>query len=169
MVDRDGSGRLKLTYGQYGEVGAKGESAEWSPDGTLLVFSAGDPGGDHEVYVVGLDGNPSAWSPLTPLRQTVAHGRPMAPGSLHDQWGRHGSEAAIARRAGKIVKYCLVAALVSATWSPDGTKLIVTDDNRVRMTTQAQQFGRRVVRPTCGGWPGAPPPICRRQWPCSGT
>ena len=57
VVDRDGSQARQVSK-DYPEVGGKGASAAWSPDGTKLLFRAGDPGTRGSLYVVGLDGAP---------------------------------------------------------------------------------------------------------------
>ncbi len=86
VVNRDGSGRQKLTHGDYGEVGSKGEAAEWSPDGTTLVFSVGDPGGDHKVCVVGLDGIRERVISRVQRQPMAGPGRPMERGSRTCGW-----------------------------------------------------------------------------------
>src|SRR4051812_24123893 len=57
VVGRDGSNARRLSHGTYDEVGQKGEIAEWSPDGTSIVFTAGTPMAV-QLYLVGLDGAP---------------------------------------------------------------------------------------------------------------
>jgi Tol biopolymer transport system component len=57
IVGRDGSDPKQVSR-TYPEVGGKGSSASWSPDGTKLLFRAGEPGEHGNLYVVGLDGAP---------------------------------------------------------------------------------------------------------------
>ena len=74
LVNRDGTSPRRLTVDDYAELGEKGWSADWSNDGTRLLFGAAKPGDENDgLYMVGLDGakerlvfpcaNDGVWSP----------------------------------------------------------------------------------------------------------
>jgi len=73
LANRDGTSPRRLTVDDYAELGEKGWSADWSNDGTRLLFGAAKPDEDYALYVVGLDGakerlvsacaNNGVWSP----------------------------------------------------------------------------------------------------------
>ena len=130
VVDRDGANRRKLTHGAYGEVGSKGEAAEWSPDGTMLVFAAGVPAGDHKVYVVGFDG---AGERIISGRSLQANAATWSPDGNRIAYMRAGTGTgplvAITDVLGTSLKVLPGHyAWYQPSWSPDGTKIIVTDD-----------------------------------------
>jgi Tol biopolymer transport system component len=130
VVDRDGGNARLLTTIGFEEVGERGEIAEWNPAGTLIVFSAFLPGGENQVYLVGLDGTPerrlskntmiardASWSPdgsaIAFMRAGTSSG-PLA--FITDVTGRP-----IRTLPGQYGWY-------QPIWSPDGTKIVVTDD-----------------------------------------
>ena len=130
VVDRDGANRRKLTHGAYGEVGSKGEAAEWSPDGTMLVFAAGVPAVDHKVYVVGFDG---AGERIISGRSLQANAATWSPDGNRIAYMRAGTGTgplvAITDVLGTSLKVLPGHyAWYQPSWSPDGTKIIVTDD-----------------------------------------
>jgi Tol biopolymer transport system component len=87
LVNRDGTGARRLSRGQYDEVGEKGWSADWSPDGSKLLFG-GLAAGVQSLYLVGLDGAPErlvsarawngVWSPDGSMIAYVRQGIPSA-------------------------------------------------------------------------------------------
>jgi Tol biopolymer transport system component len=87
LVNRDGTGARRLSRGQYDEVGEKGWSADWSPDGSKLLFG-GLVAGVQSLYLVGLDGAPErlvsteawngVWSPDGSMIAYVRRGIPDA-------------------------------------------------------------------------------------------
>jgi len=134
VMDRDGGNARRINQGTYTEIGERGEIAEWSPDGTRLLFTAftGDGTLDfqQEVYVVGLDGKPetmvsrdakrgrdAVWSPdgtrIAYMRTGIGVG-PIA-------WISDPSGANFQKLPGYYGWY-------QPIWSPDGSKLVVTDD-----------------------------------------
>lgn len=129
VVNRDGSDRRIVSHGTYAEVGQRGEAAEWSPDGTSLVFTAGTPGAT-QVYLVGLDGAPE---------RRISIGATSAGNAT---WAPDGSRIAYTRgtETGPVVVVITDATgreirqlpgqygWYGPVWSPDGTRLIVTDD-----------------------------------------
>jgi Tol biopolymer transport system component len=129
-VDRDGGNLRLLVKGLYQEIGQHGEIAEWSPDGRLILFTAFVPGGENQVYVVGLDGAPE---------RRLSTGTTLA---AHAVWSPDGSEIAFMRKgtgSGPTVFITDVSGnhvrsvpgqfgWFQPIWSPDGTKIVVTDD-----------------------------------------
>jgi Tol biopolymer transport system component len=134
VMDRDGGNPRRLNHRTFTEIGERGEIAEWSPDGTRLLFTAftGDGNSDfqQEVFVVGLDGSPetivspdakrardAVWSPdgtrIAYMRTGIGLG-PIA-------WISDPSGANFQKLPGYYGWY-------QPIWSPDGSKLVVTDD-----------------------------------------
>ena len=130
LVNRDGNGLRSLTTGPFVEVGQRGEIAEWSPDGTQILFTAVEPDGSHDVYIVGLDGRPerkistgadqareAVWSPDGSLIAYMRNGTGSGP------------IVVIADRTGKMLRVLPGAyGWYQPIWSPDGTKVVITDD-----------------------------------------
>src|SRR3954469_4094146 len=52
-IDPDGTGERQLTHPARG---TRDEQPDWSPDGSLLVFTRSDPGQGYAVYTVRADG-----------------------------------------------------------------------------------------------------------------
>jgi Tol biopolymer transport system component len=131
VINRDGSNPVQVNRGTYKEIGERGEIAEWSPDGAHLLFTAVDLNDSHQVYVVGLDGSPE---------KKLSHNTETARDA---SWSPDGSLIAYMRTgygSGPVVVISDIAAtqprvLVGAygwyqpIWSPDGTKIVVTDDH----------------------------------------
>ncbi len=130
VINRDGSNPVQVNRGTYKEIGERGEIAEWSPDGAHLLFTAVDLNDSHQVYVVGLDGSPE---------KELSHNTETARDA---SWSPDGSLIAYMRTgngSGPVVVISDITAtrirvLVGAygwfqpIWSPDGTKVVVTDD-----------------------------------------
>jgi TolB protein len=55
VIQADGSGERSITTGAIDEF----EFAEWSPDGSALLYAARARDGDQDVWSVGLDGEPA--------------------------------------------------------------------------------------------------------------
>jgi dipeptidyl aminopeptidase/acylaminoacyl peptidase len=131
VIDEDGTHARVLNHDTYTEVGQKGESAEWSPDGTMITFTGGEPGGPTQVYVVGLDGSPE---------RRISVG---AENAAHGTWSPDGAHIAFLRNGVGLGPMVVIAdpvaqrlrtlpgsyAWFQPLWSPDGTQLIVTDDH----------------------------------------
>ena len=130
VIDRDGRNAIRLTQTPFKEVGERGEVAEWSPDGTLIVFTAIDVDDVQQVYIVGLDGAPerklssntltardASWSPdgaeIAYMRAGTGSGPTVF---ITDTTGRH-----FRTLTGQFGWF-------QPIWSPDGTKIVVTDD-----------------------------------------
>lgn len=127
VVDRDGSNARRISHGTYPEVGEKGWSADWSPDGTKLLFGGNDPEVKYNLYMVGLDGAPEQlvsedsqngiWSPDGSL---IAY--------LHTGIG-YGPTVRIADRTGKPVRALDgYYGWYMPAWSPDQTRIAILDD-----------------------------------------
>jgi Tol biopolymer transport system component len=136
-MDRDGSHIQKVTQYAYAEVGERGEIAEWSPDGSQLLFTAikGEVSDEaeyvQEVYVVRLDGSrermisvgariarDAVWSPDGSL---IAYMRKSGTGL--------GPEVVLAKASGQVLRTLPgYYGYFQPIWSPDGSKIVVTDD-----------------------------------------
>jgi Tol biopolymer transport system component len=131
VVDRDGSNPRRLTKTDFEEVGQRGEIAEWNPAGTLVLFTAFLPGGgENQVYLVGLDGQPE---------RKLSNGTQTARDA---SWSPDGSEIAYMRTGSGTGPWLLITDVTGAhfrtlrgnyawyqpIWSPDGTRIVVTDD-----------------------------------------
>jgi Tol biopolymer transport system component len=127
IVDRDGANARQISQGSYKEVGEDGGAAEWSPDGTLLLFGGGDQTALFGQFIVGLDGAPE---------------RTVEPNGNDGVWSPDGSRFAylkagngsgplvvIADRTGKTVRVLAGQyAWHMPVWSPDGTRIAIADD-----------------------------------------
>jgi Tol biopolymer transport system component len=130
VVDGDGGNPRLLTKGKYEEVGQRGEIAEWSPDGTMILFTAFVHGDQNQVYLVGLDG---ARERQLSMETVIAR---------DGSWSPDGSKIAYMRAGtgtGPTVFITDIAGMplrsppgqfgwYQPIWSPDGTKIVVTDD-----------------------------------------
>lgn len=131
VVNRDGTGLRKLTHGAYPEVGFKGISSAWSPDGKTLLFSAGllDVEG-RTIYAVGLDGAPER--PFSPSRASQDDAVYSPDGQhvafLQQSIEGRGPVLLIADTTGRIVNNPPgIYSWFTPEWSPDGTKVAVFD------------------------------------------
>ena len=127
IANRDGSAAHPISTGTYAEVGEKGWSADWSPDGTKLLFGAPKPNEDYGLYMVGLDGAPErlispcandgVWSPdgsmFAYMRCGIGSGPQVV---VSDLDGRQ-----IRTLAGFYGWYM-------PAWSPDQTRIAILDD-----------------------------------------
>jgi Tol biopolymer transport system component len=172
VVDRDGGNPRRLNKADFEEVGQRGEVAEWTPAGTLVLFTAIVPGGEQQVYLVGLDG---------------ARERRLSDAEIarDASWSPDGSEIAYMQKGtgtGPIVFITDVTGLHFRTlpghygwyqpiWSPDGRHIVVTDDRpgpsdepgpAVRVILDAAGKGPPVEIPAAGVTPELVP-----DWPAS--
>ena len=134
VMNRDGSDARRVNQRDFNDIGNRGDIAEWSPDGTHLVFTAftgdGNADFDQEVYIVGLDGQSERL-----LSPGVARAREAV-------WSPDGAKIAFMRSGtglGPIVWIVDPAGRLleglpgyygwyEPIWSPDGSKVVVTDD-----------------------------------------
>jgi Tol biopolymer transport system component len=179
VVNRDGSDPVVVTRSRFAEVGERSEIADWSPDGTMLLFTAftGDPSipppepyvpYTQEVYVVALDGTPerllsadsersrdAVWSPDG---TRIAYMR-AGSGSGPNVWITDASGGQARVLPGDFGWY-------QPIWSPDGTKVVVTDDTpgpsdlagpAVRVILDVAGTDAPIVIPAAGVAPYDPP------------
>lgn len=132
LVNRDGTNANRISHGDYARVGERGSNADWSPDGTQLLFGAigaGEPEDlqDPGLYVVGQDGaserlispcaNNGVWSPDGSMLAYVRCGTGVGPSLVvADANGRQ-----IRVLDGYYGWYIPV-------WSPDQTRIAILDD-----------------------------------------
>ena len=116
LVNRDGTDAHRISRGDYARVGEKGSNADWSPDGTQLLFGAVGAGEPVDLqhsglYVVGLDGAPErlispcanngVWSPDGSLLAYVRCGTGVGPSPCRGRCERsHRSGCSTATTAG---------------------------------------------------------------------
>ena len=129
LVNRDGSSAHVITTTHYVEVGQRGSTADWNPAGTRLLFSAGDPEGEHGLYLISLDGSRErlvdlyagngVWSPDGSM---FAYMRPS--GTAPD-----GASVAIADADGRPIRTLPGSyGWFMPEWSPDQTRVAILDD-----------------------------------------
>ena len=127
VVDRDGSNARRISHGTYPEVGEKGWSADWSPDGTKLLFGGDDPPVKYDLYMVGLDGaaerrvaedaRNGVWSPDGSMFAYMRTGIGLGPSLV------------IADRNGNLIRVLDgYFGWYMPAWSPDQTRVAILDD-----------------------------------------
>jgi tricorn protease len=129
VVDRDGRNLQLLTKGHYQEVGQRGEIAEWSPDGALILFTAFVPGGQNQVYLVGLDG---ARERQLSMETVIARDASWSPDGSKIAYMRAGTGTGPTVFITDITGMPLRSppgqfGWYQPIWSPDGTKIVVTE------------------------------------------
>ena len=134
VINRDGTNPWRVNHNDYTEIGSRGEIAEWSPDGTMLLFTAitGDGNSDfeQEVYVVALDGSPETLVSRSAKRGRDASWSPEGTriAYMHNGHG-FGPIPYIADPRGNVLRgFPGAFGWYQPIWSPDGTKIVVTDD-----------------------------------------
>lgn len=151
VMNRDGTEIRKVSQGTYEEH----SGGAWNPDGSGLVFEAGRPG-DHDLWLVGLDGKPErvlarsfyteTMPAFSPDGQWVAFLR-LAPDFQSTQPGVirvDGSDEQILPGA---------YGFSGVMWSPDGTKLLVGGSNPA-LVLELDPFGS--AEPRVLDLPGSP-------------
>jgi Tol biopolymer transport system component len=126
IVNRDGSNAHAISHEDFVEIGEKGLSADWSPDGTKLLF--GGMLTDHNnLYMVGLDGaseriiaanaNNGVWSPDGSMFAYMLAGIGQGPSLV------------VADRTGKTIRVLDgYYGWYMPEWSPDQTRIAILDD-----------------------------------------
>jgi Tol biopolymer transport system component len=128
VVDIDGKNAQKLNHIRSKEGGDS--DGEWSPDGSTILYSAGDPNGALGVYLVGFDGKTERL--ISPGVQSARNASYSPDGSQiaymsNDGSGR-GWQVVITDAARKTLKTLPGYHGSNApTWSPDGSKIAVID------------------------------------------
>jgi Tol biopolymer transport system component len=130
LVNASTGASRKLTVLDHPEVGFRGTTGEWRPDGSQFLFSAGVPGETRSLYLVGLDGTPehgfapsllseddAAWSPDGSLVAFLQQGVGMGPAVVIAD-----SDGHVVRKLDGYYGWFMPA------WSPDGTRIAILDD-----------------------------------------
>jgi Tol biopolymer transport system component len=130
VVNRDGSNARIVTHDRYKEIGSRGESAEWSPDGRQILFTAVFATDRQDVYLVLLDGTPER---MVSGDADRARDATFSPDGSQIAYMRNGTgsgpKCVIANADGRTVRVLPGAyGWYQPMWSPDGTKVVVTDD-----------------------------------------
>jgi len=130
VVGRDGRNATLVTHTTYKEIGSRGEAAEWSPDGTQILFTAITVTDQQDVYLLTLDGSP----------ERMISGD--APRARDATFSPDGKWIAYMRQGTGLGPHCVITDPTGRTfralpgaygwyqpiWSPDGMKVVVTDD-----------------------------------------
>jgi Tol biopolymer transport system component len=128
VVDIDGTNARKLNHIRSREGGDS--DGEWSPDGSTILYSAGNPDGALGVYLVGLDGATERL--ISPGVASAKNASYSPDGSqiayMSNDGGGQGWQVVIADATGKMIKTLPGYHGSNApTWSPDGSKIAVID------------------------------------------
>jgi len=148
IVDRDGRNARQISKGSYKEVGG---APQWSPDGTLLLFSGGDQSatGYYGQYIVGLDG-----APERPVEPCACGGLVNDSNGADGVWSPDGSRFAylkagtgsgpsvvIADRTGKTIRNLGGSYTWHwPVWSPDGTLIAIANDKQGTFNLAANPY-----------------------------
>ena len=134
VMDRDGTHVRQVNHAAFREIGDRGAIAEWSPDGSQLAFTGikGDPDANYsqEVYLVGLDGSEERLVSLGAQRARDASWSPDGSmlAYMHSGIGL-GPEVVLSDSSGRMLRALPgYYGWYQPIWSPDGTKIVVTDD-----------------------------------------
>src|SRR4051812_42968519 len=130
VVGRDGRNATLVTHTIYKEIGSRGEAAEWSPDGTQILFTAITVTDQQDVYLLTLDGSPERIISGDTPRARDATFSPDGKSIAYMRQGTGlGPLCVITDRTGRALRVLPGAyGWYQPIWSPDGTKVVVTDD-----------------------------------------
>ena len=127
VMNRDGTDIRDVSQGTYEEQ----SGGAWSSNGSLIIFEAGRPG-DHDLWLVGLDGKPE----MVLARSFQNDGSPAF--SPDGQWvafqrlgpAGHSTQAVVVRTDGSDERTLPGAyGFAGVMWSPDGTRLLIGGSN----------------------------------------
>ena len=154
VMNRDGTGIRKVNQRSYDEQ----SGGAWNPDGSGLVFEAGEEG-NHDLWLVGLDGKPER-ALVTSLQAETAP--VFSPDGASVAFLRFapdfGSTRVVVIGTDGSGERTLPGTYGSAglTWSPDGTTLLVGGSNPA-LVFQVESSG--VGEPDVLELPGPPQPF----------
>ena len=127
VMHRDGTNIRKVSQGTYEEQ----NSGTWSPDGSVLAFEAGRSG-DHDLWIVGLDGKPEHVLARSFYTETAPAFSPDGQWVAFLRFAPDGgsSQAGVVRVDGSGERMLPGAfGFAGVMWSPDGTRLLVGGSN----------------------------------------
>jgi TolB protein len=127
VMNRDGTEIQNVSHGSYAEM----SGGAWNPDGNGLIFEAGREG-DHDLWLVGLDGQPEsvlAKSPQTESSPVFSpDGRWVA--FLRFAPDFQFAQVVVIAADGTVERTLPYAyGFAGLMWSPDGTRLLVGGSN----------------------------------------
>ena len=151
VMNRDGTGIREVSQRNYDEQ----SGGVWNPDGSGLVFAAGAEG-NHDLWLVGLDGKPEQVLAKSVLTEEAPRFSPDGAWVAFLRFAPDGrsTQVAVVRTDGSDERTLTGSyGFTGLMWSPDGTRLLVGGSNPA-LLLELDPFGS--VEPRVLDLPGSP-------------